>query len=49
MFYKRGEVKLSNKSQEIYDKLIDHGSDLYMIKMNLISLLFTKKSNIGIV
>ena len=32
MFYKRGEVKLSNKSQEIYDKLIDHGSDLYMIK-----------------
>ena len=49
MFYKRGEVKISNKSQEIYDKLIDHGSDLYMIKMNLISLLFTKKSNIGIV
>lgn len=32
MFYKRGEVKLSKKSQEIYNKLIDHDSDLYMIK-----------------
>lgn len=32
MFYKRGKVKLSKKSQEIYDKLIEHDSDLYMIK-----------------
>ena len=32
MFYKRGEVKLSKKSQEIYDKLIEHDSELYMIK-----------------
>ena len=32
MFYKRGKVKLSKKSQEIYGKLIDHDSDLYMIK-----------------
>ena len=32
MFYKRGEIKLSEKSQEIYDKLIEHDSDLYMIK-----------------
>jgi hypothetical protein len=32
MFYKRGKVKLSKKSQEIYDKLIGHDSDLCMIK-----------------
>jgi len=32
MFYKRGKIKLSEKSQEIYDKLIDHDSDLVMIK-----------------
>lgn len=32
MFYKRGKVKLSKRSQEIYDKLIEHDSELYMIK-----------------
>ena len=32
MFYKRGEVKLSEKSREIYDKLIDSDSDLNLIK-----------------
>ncbi|MEA3430544.1 MAG: transposase [Nanoarchaeota archaeon] len=32
MFYKRGKIKLSEKSQEIYDKLIDPESDLCMIK-----------------
>lgn len=32
MFYKRDEIKLSKKSQEIYDKLIEHDSDLCMIK-----------------
>ena len=32
MFYKRGKIKLSKKSQEIYDKLIDPNSDLCMIK-----------------
>lgn len=32
MFYKRGKVKLSKKSQELYDKLIDKKSDLCMIK-----------------
>lgn len=33
MFYKRDKVKLSKKSQEIYDKLIDTNSILYLIKM----------------
>jgi hypothetical protein len=32
MFYKRTEVKLSEKSQEVYDKLIDPESDLCLIK-----------------
>ena len=32
MFFKRENVVLSNKSREIYDKLIEPDSDLYMIK-----------------
>lgn len=32
MFYKRGKITLSKRSQEIYDKLIDQDSVLYRIK-----------------